>query len=66
MEEISTHVSPSSTLLDNIIPLKEENETKSGINILPNQCELCGKILSNKKKFKKTFKTTFKYKKLYL
>ena len=56
MEEISTHVSPSSTLLDNIIPLKEENETKSGINILPNQCELCGKILSNKKNLKKHLK----------
>ena len=56
MENISTQFSPSSTLLNNIITLKEENETKSGINILPNQCELCGKILSNKKNLKKHLK----------
>ena len=56
MENISTQVSPSSTLLHNIIPLKEENETKSGNNILPNQCELCGKILSCKKNLKKHLK----------
>ena len=56
MEDISTQVSPSSTLFNNIIPLKEENETKSGNNILPNQCELCGKILSCKKNLKKHLK----------
>ena len=56
MEDISTQVSPSSTLSNNIILLKEENETKSGNNILPNQCELCGKILSCKKNLKKHLK----------
>ena len=56
MEDNSTHVSPSSTLLDNIIPLKEENETKSGINMIQNKCELCGKILSCKKNLKKHLK----------
>ena len=55
---MSTQVSPSSPVNNEILPLKEEYETKSGINIIQNQCELCGKILSNK--FKKTFKTTFK------
>ena len=56
MEEISTQVSPSSIMFNDIIPLKEENETKSGINFLQNQCELCGKILSNKKNLKKHIK----------
>ena len=56
MEDNSTQVSPSSTPIDNIIALKEEYETKSGKNILPNQCELCGKILSNKKNLKKHLK----------
>ena len=56
MEEKSTQVSPSSTMFNDIIPLKEENETKSGINFLQNQCELCGKILSNKKNLKKHIK----------
>ncbi len=56
MEEMSTHVSPSSPLSNETIPLIEEYETKSGINILPNQCELCKKILSNKKNLKKHLK----------
>ena len=56
MEEMSTQVSPSSPELTDIIPLKEEYETKSGINTLQNQCELCGKILSNKKNLKKHLK----------
>lgn len=56
MEEISTHVSPSSDQLDEIISIKEENETKSGANISENQCDLCGKILSSKKNLKKHYK----------
>jgi hypothetical protein len=56
MEEMSTQVSPSSPLSDTIISLKEEYETKSGINNLQNKCELCGKILSNKKNLKKHLK----------
>lgn len=56
MEEISTHVSPSSDQLDEIISIKEENETKSGANISENQCNLCGKILSSKKNLKKHYK----------
>ena len=66
MEEISTHVSPSSNLFTDIIQRKEENETQSGINIFQeenntkieneNKCELCGKILSNKKNLKKHLK----------
>jgi len=46
MKEISTHVSPSSDQLDEIISIKEENETKSGANISENKCDLCGKILT--------------------
>ena len=56
MEVYSTQVSPSSTPNDDIITIKEEYETKSGKNILPNQCELCGKILSSKKNLKKHLK----------
>ena len=56
MEEISTHVSPSSPMSNDIIPLKEENETKSGEIFLENKCELCGKILSCKKNLKKHLK----------
>ena len=66
MEEISTHVSPSSNLFTDIIQRKEENETQSGINIFQeennskieneNKCELCGKILSSKKNLKKHLK----------
>jgi hypothetical protein len=56
MEEISTHVSPSSDQLEDIISIKEENETKSGANISENQCDLCGKILSSKKNLKKHYK----------
>lgn len=55
MEDISTHVSPSSPIFDDIKELKEENETSGNI-ILPNQCQLCGKILSNKKNMKKHLK----------
>ena len=56
MEEISTHVSPSSPMFKDIILLKEENETKSGTIIFQNKCELCGKILSSKKNLKKHLK----------
>ena len=56
MEEITTHISPSSPMFTDIIPLKEEYKRKSGINIIQNQCELCGKILSNKKNLKKHLK----------
>ena len=56
MEEISTLVSPSSPNFNNIISLKEENETKSGKEILQNKCDLCGKILSCKKNLKKHYK----------
>ena len=56
MEEISTQVSPSSDAFNKKIELREENETKSGKNILPNQCELCLKILSCKKNLKKHLK----------
>ena len=63
MEEISTHVSPSSPMFNDIIKSKEEYETKSGIenlreenNNIQNKCELCGKILSNKKNLKKHLK----------
>ena len=56
MEELSTHVSPSSAQLDDIISIKEEIETKSGANISENQCDLCGKILSSKKNLKKHYK----------